>query len=82
MVATTAGIGYACTEAPRGICWHRYAIDDEGTILDAKIVQLRDVVKRVVNDRIRELVAAPNARFVGKLPGDITIAMSHGAVSR
>jgi phosphoglycerol transferase MdoB-like AlkP superfamily enzyme len=33
-----------------------YAVDDE----------------RVVNDRIRELVAAPNARFVGKLPGDIT----------
>jgi len=27
---------------------------------------------RVVNNRIRELVAAPNARFVSKLPGDIT----------
>ncbi len=33
-----AGTGYGCTEAPRGICWHRYEIDDEGTILDAKIV--------------------------------------------
>ncbi len=28
--------------------------------------------ERAVNDRIRELVASPNARFVGKLPGDIT----------
>lgn len=28
--------------------------------------------ERVVNDRIHELVAAPNARFVGNRPGDIT----------
>jgi sulfhydrogenase subunit alpha len=33
-----AGTGHGCTEAPRGICWHRYELDDEGTILDAKIV--------------------------------------------
>jgi len=33
-----AGTGYGCTEAPRGICWHRYRIDDGGSILDAKIV--------------------------------------------
>jgi len=33
-----AATGYGCTEAPRGICWHRYRIDDEGSILDAKIV--------------------------------------------
>ena len=31
-------LGHGCTEAPRGICWHRYRIDGEGTILDAKIV--------------------------------------------
>lgn len=30
--------GYACTEAPRGILYHRYRVDDTGTILDAKIV--------------------------------------------
>jgi coenzyme F420-reducing hydrogenase alpha subunit len=33
-----AGTGHGCTEAPRGICWHRYELDAEGTILDAKIV--------------------------------------------
>jgi len=32
------GIGYGCTEAPRGILYHRYRIDDHGLILDAKIV--------------------------------------------
>ncbi|GIU93546.1 MAG: Ni/Fe hydrogenase subunit alpha [Gaiellaceae bacterium] len=36
--APRAGTGHGCTEAPRGICWHRYALDAEGFILDAKIV--------------------------------------------
>ena len=33
-----AGIGYACTEAPRGMLYHRYRLDTDGSILDAKIV--------------------------------------------
>jgi coenzyme F420-reducing hydrogenase alpha subunit len=33
-----AGTGYACTEAPRGILYHRYQLDDKGIIQDAKIV--------------------------------------------
>ena len=33
-----AGIGYGCTEAPRGILYHRYRIGDDGLILDCKIV--------------------------------------------
>jgi sulfhydrogenase subunit alpha len=37
-VLPRAGTGHGWTEAPRGMLWHRYAIDDEGTILDAKIV--------------------------------------------
>jgi coenzyme F420-reducing hydrogenase alpha subunit len=37
-VTPRAGIGYGCSEAPRGLCWHRYEIDDAGMILDAKIV--------------------------------------------
>lgn len=32
------GIGYGCTEAPRGILYHRYKVDEKGNILDAKIV--------------------------------------------
>jgi len=31
-------VGYGCTEAPRGICYHRYEIDADGTILGARIV--------------------------------------------
>jgi sulfhydrogenase subunit alpha len=33
-----AGVGYACTEAPRGMLYHRYEIAGDGSILDAKIV--------------------------------------------
>jgi len=33
-----AGTGHGCTEAPRGILYHRYSTDDEGVITDAKIV--------------------------------------------
>jgi len=32
------GTGFGCTEAPRGICWHRYEFDAEGTIRTARIV--------------------------------------------
>lgn len=37
-VTPKAGTGYGCTEAPRGILWHRYRIDDNGLITDARIV--------------------------------------------
>ena len=37
-VVPRAGVGFGWTEAPRGMLWHRYAIDEEGTILDARIV--------------------------------------------
>jgi coenzyme F420-reducing hydrogenase alpha subunit len=32
------GEGHGCTEAPRGICYHRYRLDDEGRIEHACIV--------------------------------------------
>ncbi|MCI2429376.1 Ni/Fe hydrogenase subunit alpha [Candidatus Acetothermia bacterium] len=37
-VPPRAATGSGCTEAPRGILYHRYRIDDHGAILDAKIV--------------------------------------------
>lgn len=37
-VEPRAGVGHAITEAPRGILYHRYEINDEGTIVEAKIV--------------------------------------------
>ncbi|HVV85227.1 MAG TPA: nickel-dependent hydrogenase large subunit [Kofleriaceae bacterium] len=37
-VPTVAGLGAAITEAPRGILYHRYRVDDAGIITDACIV--------------------------------------------
>jgi len=33
-----AGTGHGCTEAPRGILYHRYTMNKDGSIKDAKIV--------------------------------------------
>jgi coenzyme F420-reducing hydrogenase alpha subunit len=37
-VQPRASTGHGCTEAPRGILYHRYRLDDRGIILEAKIV--------------------------------------------
>jgi sulfhydrogenase subunit alpha len=33
-----AGVGCAATEAPRGLLWHRYRLESDGTIAEARIV--------------------------------------------
>ena len=45
-----AGTGYGCTEAPRGILYHRYSIDDDGTILDAQIVPPTSQNQKTIED--------------------------------
>jgi coenzyme F420-reducing hydrogenase alpha subunit len=37
-ITVRPGIGTACTEAPRGILYHRYEVDGDGVIREAKIV--------------------------------------------
>jgi sulfhydrogenase subunit alpha len=37
-VTPRAGIGYGCTEAPRGMLWHRYELDADGLVRNARIV--------------------------------------------
>ncbi len=37
-IVVRPGIGMACTEAPRGILYHRYEVDSDGIIREAKIV--------------------------------------------
>jgi sulfhydrogenase subunit alpha len=51
-----AGVGYGCTEAPRGILYHRYELDDEGTILDAKIVPPTSQNQRTIEEDLRGVV--------------------------
>jgi len=37
-VPPRAGVGHGCTEAPRGILYHRYQIDESGIIQTARII--------------------------------------------
>ena len=51
-----AAVGYGCTEAPRGILYHRYRLDDDGTILDAKIVPPTSQNQRTIEEDLRGVV--------------------------
>jgi coenzyme F420-reducing hydrogenase alpha subunit len=51
---TRAGVGQAITEAPRGILYHRYAIDDKGLIVTAKIVPPTSQNQKRIEDDLRE----------------------------
>ena len=51
-----AGVGHGCTEAPRGILYHRYKIDEDGTILDAKIVPPTSQNQRTIEEDLRGVV--------------------------
>jgi coenzyme F420-reducing hydrogenase alpha subunit len=51
-----AAVGHGCTEAPRGILYHRYEIDEEGTILDAKIVPPTSQNQRTIEEDLRGVV--------------------------
>jgi coenzyme F420-reducing hydrogenase alpha subunit len=51
-----AAIGYSCTEAPRGILYHRYRLDSRGVILDAKIVPPTSQNLRTIEGDLWEFV--------------------------
>jgi coenzyme F420-reducing hydrogenase alpha subunit len=57
-VEPRASTGYGCTEAPRGILYHRYRFDHEGVILDAKIVPPTSQNQKTIEDDLRQFVAA------------------------
>lgn len=52
------GFGFGCTEAPRGILYHRYLIDDDGLIKDAKIVPPTAQNQRMIESDLRNFVTA------------------------
>ncbi len=37
-VTPRAGVAFGCTEAPRGLLWHRYEMDADGRVINARIV--------------------------------------------
>ncbi|HZQ64726.1 MAG TPA: Ni/Fe hydrogenase subunit alpha [Gaiellaceae bacterium] len=55
-VPPVAGTGYGVSEAPRGLLYHRYRLDAEGTILDAKIVPPTSQNQRAIEEDLRAVV--------------------------
>lgn len=57
-IAPRAATGYAWTEAPRGMLYHRYRIDGEGTIVDARIVPPTSQNQKTIEDDLARFVAS------------------------
>ena len=47
--------GYSCTEAPRGILYHRYTVDHTGTITDARIVPPTAQNQKTIESDLRQV---------------------------
>jgi coenzyme F420-reducing hydrogenase alpha subunit len=55
-VPARAGTGHGWTEAPRGLLWHRYTLDEQGTILDARIVPPTSQNQTRIEEDLHEVV--------------------------
>ncbi len=53
-----AGVGMAVTEAPRGLLFHRYEVDEEGLIKSANIIPPTSQNQLTIEGDLRDLVAA------------------------
>lgn len=56
-VPIRAGTGYSCTEAPRGLLYHRYSLDADGTITDASIVPPTSQNQRTMEEDLARFIA-------------------------
>jgi coenzyme F420-reducing hydrogenase alpha subunit len=50
------GSGWSCTEAPRGLLYHRYRLDADGAIADAKIVPPTSQNQKAIEDDLQRFV--------------------------
>jgi coenzyme F420-reducing hydrogenase alpha subunit len=57
-VEPRAGVGHGVSEAPRGLLYHRYRLDADGTIVDAKIVPPTSQNQLAIEEDLRGVVSA------------------------
>jgi coenzyme F420-reducing hydrogenase alpha subunit len=55
-VNASGGTGHGCTEAPRGLLYHRYRVDGQGDIAEAKIVPPTSQNQKTIENDLRQLV--------------------------
>ncbi|TCC30738.1 Ni/Fe hydrogenase subunit alpha [Kribbella speibonae] len=57
-VVPRAGVGHGVSEAPRGLLYHRYELDEDGLIRSAVIVPPTSQNQAAIEDDLRRVVAA------------------------
>ncbi|MFD6322395.1 Ni/Fe hydrogenase subunit alpha [Streptomyces sp. NPDC058442] len=57
-VPARSGVGHGATEAPRGLLYHRYALDDAGRVTDACLVPPTAQNQGAIEEDLRRLVQA------------------------
>jgi len=62
-------VGHGVSEAPRGMLYHRYKIDEDGTILDAWIVPPTSQNQRAIEEDLRAVVE----RYIDLPDGELTL---------
>lgn len=66
-VQPKSATGFGCTEAPRGILYHRYRVDADGAILNAKIVpptsQNQKTIENDLHDFVQKHVRLPKEKL-------------------
>ena len=56
-IAKRKATGYAVTEAPRGLLYHRYMLDEKGIIQDAKIVPPTSQNQKTIEEDLFDFVS-------------------------
>ncbi len=51
-----AAVGYGCTEAPRGICYHRYELAEDGAIKSARIIPPTAQNQKIIESDLWQVV--------------------------
>jgi coenzyme F420-reducing hydrogenase alpha subunit len=74
-VPVRAASGFACTEAPRGLLYHRYRVDQDGLIAEANIVPPTSQNQQIIENDLWHVVAASLA-----LPDDQLTARCEQAI--
>ncbi|MCZ4514711.1 nickel-dependent hydrogenase large subunit [Streptomyces sp. ActVer] len=57
-VPPRAGVGHGATEAPRGLLYHRYELDPDGTVTDARLVPPTAQNQGTIEEDLRRLAEA------------------------
>lgn len=70
-----AAMGHGCTEAPRGILYHRYTVDGKGLIQDARIVPPTSQNQKSMEDDLRRIAAR-----LARLPHEEAVRLAEQTV--